>query len=366
MRHLEIQQELLGDEIVLSDASAYNIQFINGINPIFIDYLSFVPYREGDFWFGHKQFCEQFLNPLLLRSYLGISHNSWYRGNIEGISIKDIRKILPFYRKLSFRVLTNIVLPDKYQDKSLDKLNLNIKKIDNAKLPKMGYLGMLNQLHSWISKLKPSDKNITTWANYANTHTYSKEEENIKHNFIREFIEKTKPEFVIDMGCNTGEYSETALLSGAERVLGFDYDQGALELAYERAKNKNINFLPIFLDAANPTPNQGWRENERAGFSDRTKADAVIALAFEHHLAIARNISIDEIIDWLVGIAPKGIIEFVQKDDPTIQIMLSIRDDIFPDYNEENFKHALEKRAKIVKKVTVSNTNRKLYWFEKQ
>ncbi|NIQ16594.1 MAG: class I SAM-dependent methyltransferase, partial [Candidatus Dadabacteria bacterium] len=61
----------------------------------------------------------------------------------------------------------------------------------------------------------------------------------IKHNFIREFIEKTKPEFVIDMGCNTGEYSETALLSGAERVLGFDYDQGALELAYERAKNKN-------------------------------------------------------------------------------------------------------------------------------
>ncbi|NIQ16595.1 MAG: class I SAM-dependent methyltransferase, partial [Candidatus Dadabacteria bacterium] len=162
LRHLEIQQELLGDEIVLSDASAYNIQFINGINPIFIDYLSFVPYREGDFWFGHKQFCEQFLNPLLLRSYLGISHNSWYRGNIEGISIKDIRKILPFYRKLSFRVLTNIVLPDKYQDKSLDNLNLNIKKIDNAKLPKMGYLGMLNQLHSWISKLKPSDKNITT------------------------------------------------------------------------------------------------------------------------------------------------------------------------------------------------------------
>ena len=50
---------------ILLDASAYNIQFINS-RPIFIDILSIDKYEEGDFWKGHSQFLEHFLNPLFL------------------------------------------------------------------------------------------------------------------------------------------------------------------------------------------------------------------------------------------------------------------------------------------------------------
>src|SRR3546814_6517392 len=46
---------------------SYNIQF-DGPRPVFIDVLSFRRYREGEFWTGHRQFCEQFLNPLLMRA----------------------------------------------------------------------------------------------------------------------------------------------------------------------------------------------------------------------------------------------------------------------------------------------------------
>ncbi len=83
--HLDIHLLALSHGVTLSDASAYNVQFI-GASPIFIDRLSFVRYHDGDLWVGHRQFCEQFLNPLLLRALLGIPHNAWYRGRLEGIA----------------------------------------------------------------------------------------------------------------------------------------------------------------------------------------------------------------------------------------------------------------------------------------
>jgi hypothetical protein len=44
--HLDIQLEALAKGVTLSDATAYNIQF-RGPNPVFIDILSFRPYRPG-------------------------------------------------------------------------------------------------------------------------------------------------------------------------------------------------------------------------------------------------------------------------------------------------------------------------------
>ena len=57
--HLRIHLSALEVGVTLSDASAYNIQF-QGDQPVFIDHLSFKPYRTGEIWVGHHQFCEQF------------------------------------------------------------------------------------------------------------------------------------------------------------------------------------------------------------------------------------------------------------------------------------------------------------------
>ena len=45
----------------------------------------------------------------------------------------------------------------------------------------------------------------------------------------------------------------------------------------------------------------------------------MIALAFEHHLALTNNIPLEETIKWLMNIAPKGLIEFVDKNDETVK-----------------------------------------------
>ena len=106
-------------------------------------------------------------------------------------------------------------------------------------------------------------------------------------------------------------------------------------------------------------------QRERGGFSTRARADAMIALAFEHHLAIAKNVPLGQVVEWLVQLAPKGIIEFVPKHDSTIQRMLALRKDIFVDYTEETFAAHLGRFAKISDTKRVSASGRTLYMYER-
>lgn len=365
LHHLDFQLDLLGRDVVLSDATAYNIQFI-GSKPIFIDLLSLRPYREGEYWIGHRQFCEQFLNPLLLRALNGVCHNSWFRGSLEGVSTSDLARLVPISKKFSWNIISQVVLQAKLEHKAVNTPDVLIKKAkSHGHLSKTAYNGLLLQMRNWIAKLVPLDKGKTVWRDYAHTHTYTSKEAALKGQFIKDFVKATKPKTLIDMGCNTGDYSVIALNAGAEHVIGFDFDQQSIDLAFSRAIDQKLSFLPLFLDAANPSPSQGWMQVEREGFAGRTRADALVALAFEHHLAIAKNIPLKQVVQWLVNIAPQGIIEFVPKSDSTVQKMLSLREDIFCDYSIETFEKHLKTISIIVKKQVVSESGRCLFWYER-
>jgi hypothetical protein len=72
--------------MILKDASAYNIQFLNGI-PVLIDTLSFEQYREGAPWIAYGQFCRHFLAPLLLMNCLDVRFSKLMQSFIDGIPI---------------------------------------------------------------------------------------------------------------------------------------------------------------------------------------------------------------------------------------------------------------------------------------
>jgi ribosomal protein L11 methylase PrmA len=361
--HLDLQLEALEANVALSDASAYNVQF-DGPVPVFIDLLSLRPYRDGDYWLGHRQFCEQFLNPLLMRAIFGITHNSWYRGGLEGIPSEDLVKLLRLRHRLSINILMHLVLPAFLQRRATRRgpQSVNIKR---RHLPKSSYRHMLQQLRNWIERLEPADSGSTVWGNYEETHSYAPAEEAAKHEFVAQFCTETHPKLLIDLGCNSGEYSETALSAGVSRVIGFDADQHALERAYARACAKSLRLLPLFQDVGNPSPGQGWSGKERKSLLERSSADAVLALAFEHHLAIGRNVPLEQVISWIISVAPRGIIEFVPKSDPTVQTMLELREDIFDAYSADYFMMTLQSQARIRAARNVSNSGRVLYWFER-
>ncbi len=362
--HLDLQIELLKDDITLIDASAYNIQFI-GPRPLLIDLLSLRPYREGEYWAGLRQFCEQFLNPLLLRAILGVPHNQWYRGSLEGIPTAELNRLLPFHKKLSWHTMTYVVLQARLQNSINDKKTVDAAGIRRKGLSKSALLGILTQLRGWIEGMKPADTGKTIWGDYARNNTYTDAAEETKCRFIAEFAEATKPNLLWDLGCNSGNYSAVALAAGAKAAVGFDFDQKALELAYDRACTEGLNLLPLFQDAANPSPDQGWNQNERRGIGGRGRADGLLALAFEHHLVIGRNVPLDQTIGWLTGLAPQGVIEFVPKDDPTVQRMLALREDIFDGYSVEAFSAALLQHARIVREVSIADSGRRLFWYDR-
>ena len=95
-------------------------------------------------------------------------------------------------------------------------------------------------------------------------------------------------------------------------------------------------------------------------------AEGVLALAVIHHLAIARNVPLEDVVESIVGMAPKGVIEFVPKDDPTVLTMLALREDVFATYSRETFMAALESRADIVTRETVSASGRELFYFSRR
>jgi ribosomal protein L11 methylase PrmA len=364
LAHLDIHLRALERGITLSDASAYNVQFI-GARPVFIDVGSFRPYREGELWAAHRQFCEHFLNPLLLASELGVAFQPWLRGSPEGIRTADLSKLLPRTAWLSVRKALHVLMPARAEAKAASHESESVEKIREARMPKEGMRLMLSQLRTWIAGLQPRGFSATTWADYTRSRTYDASQVEAKRKLVREFVAWCKPRTLWDMGCNDGEFGAEAIAAGAGRVVGFDADAGALEAACERSTRDALELLPLYQDAADPSPGAGWRGRERAALTDRPGPDAMMALAFEHHLALGRNVPLEEVVDFLVALAPRGLIEFVPKADPTVRRMLALKGDIFPDYDEASFRRALEARARVVAADPVSTTGRTLYRYER-
>lgn len=360
--HLDVQLTALNYDLSLCDASAYNIAFHRG-RPLFIDVLSFRRYRDGDYWLGNKQFCEQFLHPLLLSAYFGVDFQAWYRGALEGISGADIEALSSWRHWLSPRMLAHVLIP-VHLHRRQSRLGMSQPK-PMRPLPRSGYQTLLNDLRNWISGLKPQRIISSTWSDYAINNTYMSAEVTIKKDAICRFVSQVRPAVLMDIGCNSGDYSAIALAAGASEVVGFDADRDALDLAVARRREQSLPLLPLYLDAANPSPSQGWAESEREGFGHRFNGDALLALAFIHHLVIGRNIPLSEVVDWLINIAPAGLIEFIPKSDPTVQKMLQFRQDIFPDYFEAAFRKFLESRTRIVSVERISESGRTVYRYER-
>jgi ribosomal protein L11 methylase PrmA len=358
--HLDIHRRALERGVTLTDASAYNVQFRAG-RPVLIDIASFRPYREGELWAAHRQFCEQFLNPLLLTARFGIPHHAWYRGSLEGITTAALAALWPASGWISPRELVHVLLPAGAERAAAKRTGASVEKIRRARLPKAGYAALLGQLRRWIAGLEPRGFRATQWADYARARNYGAAELEAKRRVVAEFAARQRPEILWDLGCNDGEFTEVALSNGAGSAIGFDADPGALELACARAERARLEFLPLYQDAANPSPAQGWLGRERASLADRPAPDAVMALAFEHHLALGRNLPLEQVAAFLLGIAPKGLV-FVETD-ATVQRMLALKGDIFPGYSEAAFAAALAARARIVRTDALAG-GRKLFWFE--
>ena len=361
---LAIQKLALESGMVLKDASAYNMQFHHG-KPVLIDTLSFEIYREGDPWVAYRQFCQHFLAPLALMAHRDVRLSQLLRVYIDGIPLDLAARLLPRRTRYGLGLASHIHLHAAAQKRYADRPV--VKTQTTRKMSKLSFMGLMDSLDGTTRKLswRPSG---TEWGDYytASSSHYSAYAFAHKKQVVKQFLERIRPASVWDLGANTGEFSQQASGMGCDTV-AFDIDPAAVEQNYLQVKkNKETWMLPLVMDFTNPSPSLGWNNQERHSLFERAPADALLALALIHHLAISNNVPLPLLAEYFRDLGHWLIVEWVPKGDSQVQKLLASRQDIFSGYHQEGFEAAFGAYFTIHEKVPVQESPRILYLMERK
>jgi ribosomal protein L11 methylase PrmA len=358
---LEIQQRAMNHELSLKDASAYNIQFQRG-RPLLIDTLSFEPYREGEPWVAYRQFCQHFLAPLALMSLRDVRLGQLLRLHIDGVPLDLATGLLPWRSRLNPGLLVHLHLHASSQRRFA---GAEVRPDTRRRVSRTGFLGLIDNLRRTIAGLR-WEPGRTDWAEYDRMHNYSATAQADKRRIVGEFLDHARPTSLWDLGANTGEFSRLGCARGIP-TLAFDLDPSAVEVNYRSVRrDREANLLPLLMDLTNPSPAQGWRHEERQALLERGPADAVMALALVHHLAIGNNVPLPQLAAFFAAVGRWLIIEFVPKSDSQVQRMLVAREDIFTDYDQPGFERAFHRDFEMRSREPIRDSERTLYLWEKR
>jgi len=354
---LDIQKRALSYGMTLKDASAFNVQFING-KPVFIDTLSFTRYREGEAWGAYRQFCMHFLAPLTLTSYCNIRFGMWFRISVNGVPLDLASTLLPFHSYFRPALFMHIHMHAKSEKRYAGNAVKNSNLLSNVS--KFALMAIIDSLESAVGRLAWRPEG-TEWVDYYQDTNYSDEGLTHKRELVAEYIRLTDAKKVWDLGANDGTFSRIASLQGINTI-AFDIDPACVEKNYldVRANNEHL-LLPLCQDLTDPSPGCGWACTEKASLASRGPCDLALALALIHHLAIANNVPLLLIAHYLATLCNWLVIEFVPKDDSQVQRLLATRQDIFDRYNTECFERDFQHYFEIVRKSVVKGSNRQLY-----
>ena len=355
---LDIQLQAMADGWTLKDASAYNIQF-HEARPIHIDSASFERLEEGSPWIAYRQFCEQFLAPLALGARRDIRLVDLLRLGPDGIPLDLASRLLPRRTWLDFGLVSHLHLHARAQTRHArdddEGAAARRTRLSRARLE-----GLIQNLHSTVARLD-WDPRGTEWADYAENTSYGETAAADKDRVVDAWLREVPGARVWDLGANTGRFSKIAADAG-KRVVALDIDPAAAERHFRAIREVGrTDILPLVVDIADPSPAIGWAGRERRSLLDRANADAILALALVHHLAISRNVPLPMVIDLFADLAAWAIVEFVPKEDPMVRRLLATRRDVFPRYDLASFRDAAATRYEIVQEAPLADSARVLF-----
>lgn len=359
---LSIQKRALKAGMSLKDASAYNIQFYQA-RPTLIDSLSFEIYQEGEPWVAYRQFCQHFLAPLALMTYRDIRLSQLLRVYIDGIPLDLASSLLPGRTRYKLGLATHLHLHARAQRRYADVSLAEARA--GRKMSQQALFGLIESLQNTIRALvwKPAG---TEWADYYQATNYTDAAFEHKKTLIGEWLSTIQPKNVWDLGANTGVFSRQAAARGIF-TLAFDIDPAAVEQNYQQMKTEKLtNLLPLVLDLTNPSPAIGWQNRERESLLQRGPADVVLALALIHHLAIANNVPLTRVAQFLADLGDWLIVEWIPKTDSQVQKLLRSRVDIFPGYTREVFEQIFGQFYEIRKESAIRDSERSVYLMKRK
>ncbi len=307
---LDLAASVLAVGFELKDASAWNIVF-DGCVPRFCDHLSFEPIVTRQWWaFG--QFCRHFVFPLACSRWRGLPTRAVFQMHRDGLPTPQARALLGLRGRLSR--LAPLLLQRAARgdgpvaiDRSAGDKTLHGSLIDYARASLVG---------------APSRaKDRGAWAGYVDERAhYSAPAVRDKLTQVREWLGRVASRTVLDLGCNTGEFSRLAL-EFAQRVIAVDADHDCVERLFVAASGET-RVHPLVADLGDLRGGRGWAAGEFPGLLERLegRVDTTLMLALVHHLHVSEGIPLEEIAALAARLTGEHlIVELVDGDDEMVR-----------------------------------------------
>jgi SAM-dependent methyltransferase len=222
---------------------------------------------------------------------------------------------------------------------------------------------MLRRLRCQLHRLT-SAHGVSHWSKYLETQKhYTPQQFAAKESFVASVLSDFPLRQVLDVGANTGHFSERAALAGAS-VVAIDSDPAAAGQLWQRAVEKRLDILPLVVDLCRPTPALGWRNRESRSFLDRASGafDLVMMLAVVHHLLVTERVPLEEILQLASELTTDFLLlEFVEPADPMFRRLARGRDALYAHFTASHFESASQSCFQIVRKQPIAGTARTLY-----
>ncbi|MBO4648855.1 MAG: SAM-dependent methyltransferase [Lentisphaeria bacterium] len=321
---LELMRKALHRDLILKDASAFNIAFRGG-KAVFLDHTSFTAYRGNEPWRAYRQFVMHFLAPLMLMKKVDLRCLSLFRSGLDGIPLDLASRLLPWTTQFDPDILFHIHLHARFDR----RYSADTRERKIPPMPKKRLENLIRSLQDCLGGLDISAQN-TQWAEYYGNTSYSDASFQFKRERTKAFCREIAPRSVCDLGANTGVFSKIAARYASE-VIASDIDPQAVERLYVLSQ-KTRNLHPVLLDLNNPSPDLGVFNEERRSFLSRCRCDLALGLALVHHLRITGNWTLEQIARLFGTIAPNALVEFVPAEDVQVKRLMRGREKIYADW----------------------------------
>ena len=362
---LKLQLDGFAAGLTLKDATPTNVLF-RGTQPVFVDFLSFSKRRHGSvLWPAYAQFIRTFLLPLLLNARTKSPLAEVFLTHRDGLEPEEVFRRFSWIRRLFPQVFSHVTLPT-WLGKKDSAHHLEVETADNPaddERSKFIAENLVKRLQSSFRKLKSKAQADSNWSSYMESHSYVPESFKAKEAFVKGALEEVKPKTVLDIGCNTGYWSQLAARLGSS-VVALDYDPEVIDLLYESAVAEKLDILPLVVNFSRPTPSVGWRNSEQKSFLDRAKGkfDCVVMLAVIHHLTVTDAIPLEDVFEAVSQITKRDlIIEYVPPEDPMFKVIARNKKHLVERLSQPNFERSFAPYFGLVRKAPLPGNPRTLY-----
>lgn len=360
---LDLSRAALAEGILTKDATSYNVQFA-GTRPVFIDVGSFERLVPGEPWPGYRQFCELFLNPLVLQAVAELPFQPWLRGSVHGISPTVAARAVSGRGRLRRDLLVHVRMHARAEARYADA---DASRDVKGELRRAGFGpklidAQMGNLRKAVERLEWK-ASASTWSTYGARGHYTDRDLEAKAAFVAAATGALAGPTVLDLGANDGRFSRVAVEAGAALAIAVDGDHLVVDHLYRALRAEGeTRILPLVMDLSDPSPGLGWRSEERPSFVQRVRPDLVLCLAVVHHLALTGTVPFPQIVALLRDFDAPLVVELPHRDDVMAARLLSRkRPGLFGHYDRPQWEAALRERFEVLEQVTLPSGTRTLY-----